>query len=1474
MNESHDSGRSNSNNSPHNTISKGIAGTLRGAMDCMPLSVGLGTHHPHLMASSNTVNVTVASPSAVVAAAYQHPHHHMNLNHHHLLGGPHLPYASSYGLSHHVNGAGGMSTANNHHHHQHHIHSEQTKSLQELQHEVGALLEFRDLVIETFPDLKHKMASISSSAASNISSTGCVSGLGGGGSSSGVSAGGQSVSVSGSASATTLTSGCTLVSRREWEPGIRVKRKISQKELNHPAATDLTSSSSLTRSRSNSHSGKKEPKSSSGGVGVSGGTASGENNNGSVVQDSGFSTETSSSKEGHSASSTNGALTGTIASNRLSCPESDDELLNLLDVIHRKSSRLRDEVEHLQNYERQHLRSDTESGEDQPPVTGESGAPAALSKSSSSSANTALTPKTFREHVERLNKEDLQQLRKERDRLLDKLAEMEAETLTGRIKATKMSEQVEELTKVKKNLEEQLKLAMAQRLELNSRVQQLQQQQQQPSKTSNSHTDFSSPRTFLSSSATTVLSTASTASSRQQNTFQPVVVEQQHQTHTNSSNELIAFHHQSSGSDTKSKKQSQLQQLTVDHLGRLDGIVSTPGDIKCRVTDSKRFAAILLETSVIELQRHLLTLTVKNQILMQKLEAASKSKCHLVKRLDKSKDDVEDLRFQLEEKNIELEGTKAQLRVLESRLHSITPSSGAATNSYLHSQNDYETNRSSASTTLMLSRRGDLRSTTPTTNGQMPQPTTTQISTPNMKAMTHLPMDDMQHHSSSTESAHEHEQQDVMSSSHIGSTSSKLENGRDMRQILMSTSVGGVSPFEQQLQQQQVAAIRNQVQALKKFSGITASKPSKIPLPGSKAAAYFAGKPPSGRPLTAAGRSPPSANSSASSQSRSPLSRSTGNLLYSKSPNSLKRADSAQSIRKDISSSFSTNTSRSSTSSSIPLATTPYSSASKSYVGGGGAGNSMTSNNTTTNNNNTLNSPSSRILQNSPLPKPKRESLSTKVRHMDSLSRAYNQNQHPHQQSQSNHISNGSNNSDSNSTSTMASSPVTTGAAGVSYLVSSTPKPSSIAAQLTSSMRKDLQLSSSSFPASQPPFQRRATGGSAFSNINGNGGNPVATRRFSSASVVGARVARQTENDLQHSNVSGGSVAASSTHGSGIISGGNGGTASDSDSGKNFSFDKNFGYSKEIKSGLNQYFEEELLNTTSTRNQQKPWNNTSEDLAEIPLAYKPNVTLSQYFERELLKETASTERIRTQTDSLLIYDDPELVENDDDNEEIDIYTSYASYMSSSDPGSDNILVTIDYGSMQDYDEELDSLDIVAEEDEEMDQDMEENNTPMDYLQVPPRHFHFNQPNKQYQSKESLKKSSDSLLRRVLNPFQVHHMQHSQTRSNSSISLMNSLREYNVDTSGDYGSWQHQSETDLNDNGNRSEYRYEDLIKEEMLRQNDDNDDYDAYVRDNAVDVGHRNDSDELIDFNYDEALSARWSSDNDKLYYRSVDYLN
>lgn len=58
------------------------------------------------------------------------------------------------------------------------------------------------------------------------------------------------------------------------------------------------------------------------------------------------------------------------------------------------------------------------------------------------------------------------------------------------------------------------------------------------------------------------------------------------------------------------------KQLKNDYnLGRLDGLVSSPNRCsKVRVADSKKIAAILLETNIIELQRHLLTITVQNQV--------------------------------------------------------------------------------------------------------------------------------------------------------------------------------------------------------------------------------------------------------------------------------------------------------------------------------------------------------------------------------------------------------------------------------------------------------------------------------------------------------------------------------------------------------------------------------------------------------------------------------------------------------------------------------------------------------------------------------------------------------------------------------------------------------------------------------------------------------------------------------------------
>lgn len=129
----------------------------------------------------------------------------------------------------------------------------------------------------------------------------------------------------------------------------------------------------------------------------------------------------------------------------LDAVNSEDELWNLLDVIHRKSNRLREEVETLQNLEREKCR-------------------------------TTSILNSFQNQLERCNNDDVQILRKERDRLLDKLSEMEAETLSGRIKSSKMRDEVDALNSAKKELEEQLKTALSQKLELNSRVHDLHMQ--------------------------------------------------------------------------------------------------------------------------------------------------------------------------------------------------------------------------------------------------------------------------------------------------------------------------------------------------------------------------------------------------------------------------------------------------------------------------------------------------------------------------------------------------------------------------------------------------------------------------------------------------------------------------------------------------------------------------------------------------------------------------------------------------------------------------------------------------------------------------------------------------------------------------------------------------------------------------------------------------------------------------------------
>ncbi|XP_052739334.1 uncharacterized protein LOC112047276 isoform X2 [Bicyclus anynana] len=101
-------------------------------------------------------------------------------------------------------------------------------------------------------------------------------------------------------------------------------------------------------------------------------------------------------------------------------------------------------------------------------------------------------------------------------------------------------------------------------------------------------------------------------------------------------------------------------------LGRLDTALDTPvRPPRVSSPDSKKFAAILLESNPVELQRQLLISTVQNQVLSSKLRRAAAHRTLLLEKLERARDQNDDLKFRLEEKSIEVEGAKARLRQIE-----------------------------------------------------------------------------------------------------------------------------------------------------------------------------------------------------------------------------------------------------------------------------------------------------------------------------------------------------------------------------------------------------------------------------------------------------------------------------------------------------------------------------------------------------------------------------------------------------------------------------------------------------------------------------------------------------------------------------------------------------------------------------------------------------------------------------------------
>lgn len=104
----------------------------------------------------------------------------------------------------------------------------------------------------------------------------------------------------------------------------------------------------------------------------------------------------------------------------------------------------------------------------------------------------------------------------------------------------------------------------------------------------------------VSTSTSTVIISAATASSGALNDTTMAVVGQYDGTGSTGAGEANAGH-----------------PFDASALGRLDALLGTPPANrlqKVRSLDSQKIAAILLETNIVELQRHLLTVTVQNQV--------------------------------------------------------------------------------------------------------------------------------------------------------------------------------------------------------------------------------------------------------------------------------------------------------------------------------------------------------------------------------------------------------------------------------------------------------------------------------------------------------------------------------------------------------------------------------------------------------------------------------------------------------------------------------------------------------------------------------------------------------------------------------------------------------------------------------------------------------------------------------------------
>lgn len=194
-------------------------------------------------------------------------------------------------------------------------------------------------------------------------------------------------------------------------------------------------------------------------------------------------------------------------------------------------------------------------------------------------------------------------LRRENEQLLDKVAELEAETLSSRARTQELQS---ELAALKCELQERLRSGLNEASDIQipglHRLQQQSIEASSPLSSPKSNNNISNIRSKSSAFASVVGSKA------HKNRFRTRTIEK------NVMLNVAAQHSSDEATDVETDVRLNERRA---RLGALDSVLGSPSKVaNARNLDSDKIAAILRESSPLELQRHLITTTVHNQVII------------------------------------------------------------------------------------------------------------------------------------------------------------------------------------------------------------------------------------------------------------------------------------------------------------------------------------------------------------------------------------------------------------------------------------------------------------------------------------------------------------------------------------------------------------------------------------------------------------------------------------------------------------------------------------------------------------------------------------------------------------------------------------------------------------------------------------------------------------------------------------------